>query len=127
VVVSRLTTAFLVAITLPTLAGCSETVTHRERIPFSRGNVELVITSVGSALGDERYELKFMNGSEAQTFFRGANFSEFQATERDGKFAIQMCKGWIDLAEPIGVGESDNFNVVRLDLNWNCLDKRHAA
>ena len=124
---SRLTTAFLIAFALPPLAGCGETVTHRERIPFSRGNVELVITSVGSALGEERYELKFMNGNHAQTFFRGANFSEFKSAERDGKFAIQICKGWIDHAEPIGVGEGENFDVIRLDLNWNCLDKRHDA
>ena len=109
------------------LSACSETVTHRERIAFSKGAVELVITSVGSALGEERYELKFNNGGKIQTFFRGANFSEFNALEQEGKFTIQLCKGWIDLAEPIGLGENEDFEVVRLNLDWNCKDKRHEV
>ena len=109
------------------LTACGSTVTHRELIPFSGGKVELVITSVGSALGDEKYELKFDNGGTSQTFFRGANFSEFRAAERGAKFAIQMCKGFIERAEPIGIGQGERFKVVRLDLNWNCVDPRHEA
>ena len=109
------------------LTACGSTVTHRERIPFSKGAVELVITSVGSALGDEQYELKFDNGGKSQTFFRGANFSEFHAFERGAKFNIQMCKGFIDHAEPIGIGNGEKFALVRLDLNWNCIDPRHEV
>ena len=109
------------------LAGCGETVTHREMIPFSRGKVELVITSAGGALGEERYELMFRNGNETQTFFRGTNFAEFVATQKGNKFGIQLCRGSIDHAEPIGVGQGENFNVVRLDLDWNCTDKSRES
>ena len=98
-----------------------------EPIAFSTGAVELVITSVGSALGEERYELKVVNAGKIQTFFRGANFSEFKAFEQEGRLTIQLCKGWIDLAEPIGVGENKDFQVVRLNLDWNCKDKRHEV
>ena len=108
--------------------GCSETVTHKEKIPFSKGVVDLEVTSVGGALGDEQYKLTFDNGGNPQTFFRGSNFSEFHAGQRGGKFAIQMCKGWIDRAEAIGVGRSEaNFEIVRLDLDWNCKEKAHEA
>ncbi len=109
------------------LSGCGETVTHREMIPFSRGNVELVITSVGGALGDQRYELSFRNGNDKQTFFRGANFSEFAAAQKGSKLAIHLCKGSIDHAEAIGVGQGENYDVVRLDLDWNCRDTRQEA
>ncbi len=109
------------------LTACGSAVAHRERIPFSGGEVELVITSVGSALGDEKYELKFDNGGKSQTFFIGANFSEFRASERGSKFSIQMCKGFIDHAEPIGVDQGEKFDVVPLDLDWNCADPRHGT
>jgi hypothetical protein len=117
----------LAVIPLAVVAGCSNTVTHRQQVPFSQGSATLVITSVGGALGEERYELSYNNGSHAQTFFRGANFSEFHAGERDGKFAIRMCRGWIDHAEPILVGNPKDPQLVRLNLDWNCLDKSHEA
>jgi hypothetical protein len=118
---------FFVLASILALAGCRETVTHRQRIPFSHGNAELVITSVGGALGEERYELSYNNGSRKQTFFRGANFAEFNTGERDGKFVIQICRGWIDHAEPILVGNPKDPQLVRLNLDWNCLDKSHEA
>lgn len=122
-VVRRLATATLVII----LAGCGKTVTHQETIPFSRGKVELVITSVGGALGDEEYELKFHNGNHTQTFFRGANFSEFAAHEQGSKFTIQLCNGFIDRAEPIGIAKHEEYGLVRLELDWNCKDKSREA
>ena len=87
----------------------------------------MVVTSIGGALGDERYELRFMNGKNRQTFFRGANFSEFSAEEKGKKFSIHLCGGWIDHAEPIGVGQLENFFIVRLNLDWNCLDKKRET
>ncbi|WP_156029848.1 hypothetical protein [Sphingomonas sp. URHD0057] len=117
----------IAALGLLALSGCQGTVMHRESIPFSQGTAELVITSVGGALGEEKYELKYRNGDHTETFFRGANFSEFHAGERDGKFVIQMCKGWIDHAEPILYGNRRNPQFVRLNLDWNCRDKSHAA
>lgn len=89
--------------------------------------MELTISSVGGALGEERYELEFRNGSKTQSFFRGSNFSEFNAAQTGNKFGIQLCKGSIDHAEPIGVGEGENFKVVRLSLDWNCADKSREA
>jgi hypothetical protein len=102
-------------------------VTHRETIPFSDGQVELVITAAGGALGNEYYELTFKNGDSAQTFFRGANFSEFAAAQKGNKFAIHLCNGLIDRAEPIDLGERKNYDVVRLELDWNCTDKSREA
>ena len=107
------------------LAGCGGEITHRERIPFSSGAVELVITSVGGALGDERYELISSPEGRSQTFFRGANFSEFSASQQGDVFALHFCKGWIDHAEPIMVGNKDDLRLVRLSLDWSCSDKRH--
>jgi hypothetical protein len=109
------------------LAACQSTVTHRQRIPFSQGAAELVVTSVGSALGEEKYELSYDNGTRKQVFFRGANFSEFHVGERDGKLVIQMCRGWIDHAEPILTGNAKDPQLERLNLDWNCLDKSHEA
>ena len=62
-----------------------------------------------------------------QVFFRGANFSEFHVGERDGKLVIQMCRGWIDHAEPILTGNAKDPQLERLNLDWNCLDKSHEA
>jgi len=110
---------------LPTiLAGCGGTVTRQEAIPFSHGEIELVVTSVGSALGEERYELSYDNQGERQTFFSGANFSEFDVSERDGKVALQLCRGFIDKAEPFLTGNIEGeFELVRLNLDWNCRDE----
>ena len=113
--------------TMFVLAGCSETVTHRENIPISHGTVELVITSVSGALGDERYDLKYKNGSEVETFFSGANFSEFSVAQKGEKLNIHLCRGWIDLAQPIAVGEGKNLKIVRLNLDWNCINKGAEA
>ena len=106
------------------LAGCQGTVTHRERIPFSGGDVELLITSVGSATDGEKYELTFNGGKKRQLFFSGWNFREFHAVERDGKFQIQMCEGHIEEADPIAITDT---RPVWPDLNWNCIDKSHEA
>ena len=105
------------------MSSCGSTVTHRQIIPFSKGKVELVVISVGGALGEERYRLSFDNGGKQQEFFRGTNFSEFNVSERGSKLLIQMCHGGIDRAEPIGIGELEGFRIVRLDLDWNCKDK----
>jgi hypothetical protein len=110
------------------ISGCSlNKVTERSRISFSGGDIEFILTSVGSAMDGEKYELKFKNNGKTQTFFTGWNFSEFHAVERNGKFAIQMCRGQIDHAEPIAIGNPENMKLVRLDLSWNCLDKSHEA
>jgi hypothetical protein len=109
------------------LGACHNTVTHRESIAFSHGKAELVITSVGSALGEEKYELSYNNGDHTQTFFRGANFSEFHTGERDGILVIQMCRGRIDHAEPILAGNPKDPQIERLNLDWNCLEKSHEA
>jgi hypothetical protein len=106
------------------LGACGNTVTHQERIPFSHGNVELVITSVGSAIDGEKYQLIFQNGKRPQIFFTGWNFTEFKAAERNGKLSIQMCRGHIDHAEAIAVTDTE---LIWPDLNWNCLDKSHEA
>ncbi len=122
--------AYITSALLPALlvlSSCGGTVTHRETIPFSRGKVELVITSVGGALGDERYELSFKNGNDTQTFFQGANFSEFAAAQKGSKLAIHLCNGFIDRAEPIGIGQGENYDIVRLDLDWNCADKSRES
>ena len=118
------TTWRVLSLALPLiLFGCAAEVTHRQTVPFSKGHLELVVSSVGGALGEERYELKFQNQGEPRTFFRGANFSEFNVAERGGKLAIQMCRGLIDHAEPIGISSGDTFQLVRLDLDWNCKEK----
>jgi hypothetical protein len=109
------------------LSGCSETVTHREMIPFSHGRVELVVSSFGGALGDERYDLKFKNGSDVQTFFSGSNFSEFSVAQKGKKLSIHLCAGSIEHAEPVGVGKGENFEIVRLNLDWNCADESTEA
>ncbi|MGZ2411150.1 hypothetical protein ACUXST_000547 [Sphingomonas sp. F9_3S_D5_B_2] len=106
------------------LSGCQDTVTHRERIRFSRGSVELVITSVGSAIDGEKYQLAFNRGEKSQTFFTGWDFSEFHVAERTGRIQIQMCKGHIEQADPIAITDTD---LVWPELNWNCLDKSHEA
>ena len=106
------------------LAGCQETVTHRERIPFSPGPIELIISSHGSAIDGEKYELSFNDGNKTQVFFKGWNFSEFHAAERGGRVQIQMCKGHIEEADPIAVGATD---LIWPELNWNCVDKSHQA
>lgn len=106
------------------LQSCSSTVTERRAIQFSSGQIELVRTSVGSALGEERIKLIHRNDSDSRTFFEGANFSEFNVGERNGKLHIQMCGGFIEKAEPILVGNPEaTFRLVRLDLDWNCRDK----
>jgi hypothetical protein len=102
-------------------------VTERATVPFSAGPVEFVRTSVGSAIDGEEYELKFHNGGKTQTFFKGRNFTEFHPAERNGKFAIQICHGSIEQADPILIGEGENLRVVRLDIDWNCQDKSHDA
>ncbi|WP_428028545.1 hypothetical protein [Altererythrobacter sp.] len=110
------------------LAGCGETVTERSSINFSGGTIELVRTSIGGATGDERIELSFENGGETSDFFEGSNFSEFNVSERDGRILIQMCRGRIAKAEPFLIGDIEgDFQVKRLDLDWNCKDKRHEA
>lgn len=123
----RATTSSIGASLVLMIGGCSETVTHRENVATPFGKVELIITSVGSALDGERYELKYRNGSKDQTFFTGWSFSEFKPEERDGKFLIQMCTGWIEHAEPILIRGGESLRLVRLNIDWNCLDKRHEA
>ena len=87
------------------IGGCTETVTQREIVKTSIGDLTLVVTSVGTALDGERYDLTFRNGSKEQTFFTGWDFAEFHAGERNGKLLLQMCHGWIERAEPISVGQ----------------------
>lgn len=94
---------------------------------MSGGKTKLVRTSVGSAIDGEKIELIFDNDGKHQRLFSGWNFSEFQAGERGGKLTIQMCKGWIEHAEPIAVGTGEQLRLVRLDLDWNCVDKSHEA
>ena len=106
------------------MSGCHGTVTHRETIPFSRGSVELVITSEGSGIDGEKYQLTFNGGKKPQTFFTGWNYSEFHVAEHSGRIQIQMCKGHIEKADPIAI---TNTELVWPDLNWNCLDKSHEA
>ena len=125
-VVKSVTAMLSAAVAATALVSCSETVTHREQIPFSHGKVELVITSSGGALGNESYTLRFKKGGKTQTFFRGVNFGEFAVAQKGEKLAIHLCRGQIDHAEPIGVGGED-FDVVRLDLDWNCTDKSREA
>jgi hypothetical protein len=112
---------------LVTASCAADKVTENRDIPLSVGKVKLVRTSVGSAIDGEKIELIFDNGGKQQRFFTGWNFSEFQTGEREGKLAIQMCKGWIEHAEPIAVGTGEQLKLVRLDLNWNCVEKRHEA
>ena len=102
-------------------------VTESRAIPFSGGSVRLIRTSVGSAIDGEEIELIFDGNGKRQVFFRGWNFSEFNTREQGGRLTIQMCKGWIDHAEPISVGNPENLRLVRLNLNWNCSDKSHDA
>ena len=109
-------------------ASCSaDKVTESREIPFSGGSFRLIRTSVGSAMDGEKIELIFDGNGRKQVFFRGWDFSEFNTNEQDGKLAIQMCRGWIDHAEPISVGSPENLRLVRLNLNWNCSDKSHDA
>lgn len=106
------------------LPSCRSAVTERRAIQFSGGQIELVRTSIGSALGEERIELIHENNGDRRTFFEGANFSEFNVSERSGKLHIQMCRGFIEKAEPILLGNPEaTFRLVRLDLDWNCRDK----
>jgi hypothetical protein len=123
-VVSNAVQSVVVAAASVLLFGCDGTVTRRERVPFSRGSVELVITSVGSAIDGEKYELIFNNGGKTETFFKGWNFSEFHVVERAGRLQIQMCKGHIEQADPIAVRDTE---LIWPDLNWNCPDKSHET
>jgi hypothetical protein len=106
------------------LAGCRDTITRREKIPFSRGPVELVITSVGSAIDGEKYQLTFNGGKKPQTFFTGWNFTEFHVAEQSGRIQVQMCRGHIEQADPIAITDTE---LVWPELNWNCIDKSHQA
>jgi len=107
------------------VAGCSDKVTHREKLKTSFGEVTFVISSVGTAIDGERYDLIFENGFKEQKFFTGWDFNEFEAHERDGNMHLQMCHGWIEHAEPILIGHPPNVRLVRLKIDWDCLDKTH--
>jgi hypothetical protein len=104
-------------------AACGETVTHRENIPTSFGDVRLVITSVGGALGEERYELLYQKGEAKEVFFRGINFAEFKVEQRGKKIRIQLCRGSIEKADPVYLNGNLTSPPVRLDIDWNCQDK----
>jgi len=116
--------AFTLAALL-TSSCAADKVTEARDIPLSTGKVKLVRTSVGSAIDGEKIELIY--GSNGKPFFVGWNFSEFQTAEREGKLVIQMCKGWIEHAEPILVGTGSQSKLMRLDLDWNCQDKSQEA
>ena len=109
------------------LTGCGETITHKQTYSLPQGKFQLVVSSIGGALGEERYELKNLSSSQSQTFFSGANFSEFAVGFKGDKLRIQMCKGFIDHAEPLSFASNGNIQLIRLDLDWNCKDKRQEA
>jgi hypothetical protein len=126
-VVVKIAGAALATMSMLAASCAADKVTESRDIPLSEGKVRMVRTSVGSAIDGEKIELIFDDGGKQQRFFTGWNFNEFQAGEREGKLAIQMCKGWIEHAEPIAVGAGDQLKLVRLDLNRNCVDKSHEA
>ena len=109
------------------MSGCSSTVTNRQVFSFDGAKFELVVTSIGGALGEERYELIQLSDGEEKTFFQGGNFSEFNVAARNGKLLVQMCHGFIDRAEPMLLGSGENLRLIRLNLDWNCKDKRREA
>jgi hypothetical protein len=126
-VVVALRKAIAAIILVAFAGGCTDEVTHREKIRTSFGEVILTVSSVGTALDGERYDLTFRNGSKEQKFFTGWNFSEFHAGERGGKLLLQMCHGWIERAEPISVGAPTEPRLVRLNIDWNCKDQANDA
>ena len=83
-----------------------------------------MITSVGSAIDGEKYQLTFTGGKKPQTFFTGWNFTEFHAAQRAGRVQIQMCRGHIEQADPIAISDTE---LVWPDIDSNCLDKSHEA
>ena len=125
--VVALRTAIAATILVVFAGGCTDEVTHRERIKTSFGEVILTVSSVGTALDGERYDLTFPNGSKEGKFFTGWNFSEFQVGERAGKLLLQMCHGWIERAEPVSVGVPTKSKLVRLNIDWNCKDQPNDA